>query len=65
MTDETTWRRSSRCSAGNCVEVEITLDRVRLRNSTSPEQMVDLTPDEWAAFVAGVRAGEFGPEEDA
>jgi Domain of unknown function (DUF397) len=32
---------------------------VRIRNSQQPEQMVEFTVDEWGAFLAGARAGEF------
>ena len=55
------WKKSSRSGAGNnCVEVA-DLDgghAVRdSKNPTSPALM--FTATEWAAFTAGVRAGEF------
>jgi hypothetical protein len=35
-------------------------DSVLVRDSKDPSAVVlAFTPDEWAAFVAGVRAGEF------
>lgn len=59
------WRRSSRCSAGNCVEVEtsMTTGLVMVRDSADPGRNLRFTPREWAEFVAGVRAGEFDVEE--
>jgi hypothetical protein len=32
---------------------------VRVRNSQRPDQTVEFTTDEWAAFMVGARAGEF------
>ena len=56
-----TWRRSSRCDTGSCVEVDLTPDRVRVRNSQAPDVVVEFDAEEWAAFVAGVEVGEFRP----
>ncbi len=58
----TTWIKSSWSYAnGNCVEVRALPDgRVEVRNSRIPDvQLPAFTPDEWAAFTAGVRGGEF------
>lgn len=32
---------------------------VVVRNSAAPDEVVAFTPEEWRAFVAGVRLGEF------
>jgi Domain of unknown function (DUF397) len=56
---KSTWRRSSACGHGNCVEVQFDQTMVRVRNSRRPEQMVEFTVDEWGAFMAGAGAGEF------
>lgn len=54
------WRRSSGCTLGDCVEVtELVSGVVAVRNSRTPETVVAFTRQEWAAFLAGVRAGEF------
>lgn len=55
------WFKSSFSSAGdNCVEVRFAEDGVAVRNSKSPlAGAVDFTYDEWSAFLAGVRNGEF------
>jgi hypothetical protein len=58
-----TWRKSSYSgsSGGNCVEVaQFPASAIAMRDSKDPDgpQLV-FTPDEWQAFVAGVKAGEF------
>lgn len=56
------WIRSSYCNLGNCVEVAHHGGRVEIRDSRRPDQSAWFTAADWAAFVAGVRAGEFdGP----
>ena len=53
------WRRSSRCADAACVEVAAASDRILLRGSEEPRVVVSLTPAEWTAFLAGVKAGDF------
>ena len=56
------WVKSSLSfSNGNCVEVAALSDGgVGVRNSRHPEeQVLQFTPDEWHAFIGGVRNGEF------
>jgi hypothetical protein len=54
------WRRSQRCDAGNCVEVAAIGADIAMRDSKDPDgAILHFTKDEWTAFVAGVRAGEF------
>jgi hypothetical protein len=57
------WRRSSLCGAhGSCVEVAHTPDgryAVRMGNAPASGPVLFFTQDEWDAFVAGVKAGEF------
>jgi len=58
----TVWTKSSLCFApGNCVEVS---DQpgggIGVRNSREPQgPVLTFTPAEWAAFLDGVRLGEF------
>jgi hypothetical protein len=47
------WRRSSRCTTGDCVEVAKLDDRVLVRNSADPDVVVTFTHREWAAFLDG------------
>ncbi|MGH3566679.1 MAG: DUF397 domain-containing protein [Pseudonocardia sp.] len=58
-----TWRKSSHSngSGGDCVEVaDLDGGRRAVRDSKDPTgPALIFTPAEWAAFTAGVRAGEF------
>lgn len=58
------FRISSYCNIGGCVEVGRAPDgSVVVRDSKDPERRQSLTfsRDEWVAFLAGARAGEFDP----
>ncbi len=52
---------SSYCSFGGCVEVGRTPDGTVLVRDTKDraQQALTFTHEEWVAFVAGVKAGEF------
>lgn len=53
------WRRSTRCESSGCVEVAFDA-AVLVRDSTDPDGgVLAFSPEQWAAFVAGVRDGEF------
>lgn len=57
-----TFRKSSFSGSGaaNCVEVAFGPQDVFVRDSKDPDgPVLKFTPDEWAAFIAGVSAGEF------
>lgn len=55
------WFESSRSSGdGACVEVAITSEGVAVRDTKDRDGGTQLyTPEEWRAFVAGVKDGEF------
>ena len=57
------WRKASYSSTngGACVEVAGNLaDIVAVRDSKDPDgPVLVFAPDEWRAFTAGVRAGQF------
>jgi hypothetical protein len=54
------WRKSSRSAKDNCVEVAFDDGRVLVRDSKNPHSPVLMfTAQEWTAFLAGVRDGEF------
>lgn len=58
---EVKWVKSSTCGAGTCVEVSRFRDTVLVRDSKVPSRApLVFTTEEWAAFVAGVKRGEFG-----
>ncbi|MCO8273363.1 DUF397 domain-containing protein [Actinoplanes sp. TRM 88003] len=59
LTAELEWRKTKRCTSGNCVEVALTGSHVLVRNSTSPDDVLSFTVEEWEAFVGGVKEGEF------
>lgn len=60
------WRKSTRSNnSGACVEVATNLrdtqDAVLVRDSKVPDgPVLTFTSREWAAFLGGVRDGEFG-----
>lgn len=57
-----TWRKSTRSlSADNCVEVaDLPGGGRAVRDSKNPTGgHLEFTASEWAAFAAGVKAGEF------
>jgi len=56
-----TWRKSSYSeSANSCVEVAVDGDDHLVRDSKDPDGLVlRFTREEWAAWLAGVKAGEF------
>jgi hypothetical protein len=53
--------RSSACDTATCVEVGHSPDTgyVYVRHSTEKDRFIVFLPDEWATFIAGVKAGEF------
>jgi hypothetical protein len=53
-------RTSSFCTTGSCVGVAIAAGEVVVVDTKAGEApALRFTPAEWAAFVAGVKAGEF------
>jgi Domain of unknown function (DUF397) len=56
------WRKSSRSASSECVEVQIGVCEVLVRNSNDRRGVVlSFSHDEWHAFLAGVVLGEFDP----
>jgi len=57
------WRKSSKCANSECVEVG--RDRseadgqILVRNSKVPDKVLGFDRDEWTAFLAGIKAGDF------
>jgi hypothetical protein len=53
-------RLSSFCSGGACIGVRVSDREVTIMDTKRPDsEPLRFTPDEWQAFVAGVKAGEF------
>jgi len=58
--DSLSWHRSRRCGDGACVEVAVFGDEVWVRDSKDPTgPVLRFSRAEWAAFLDGVRGGEF------
>jgi hypothetical protein len=54
------WRRSSHCADNTCVEVASLDGHVLVRDSKDRSgPVLEFSGREWAAFVRGVRDGEF------
>ncbi|MET8915859.1 DUF397 domain-containing protein [Streptomyces sp. NPDC004610] len=55
------WQKSSFSTdaEGDCLELATRGDAILLRESEDPESIVTTTPVKLAAFLAGVKAGEF------
>jgi hypothetical protein len=62
-TEQIDWRKSSFCDSSQCAEVEIRGQHVMIRRSDGQSAVLTFSPDEWAAFVAGVKAGEFDVDQ--
>jgi hypothetical protein len=61
-TDTAAWRKSPKSGgySDNCVEIAPIAGGVAVRDSKNPDGPALLyTRDEWAAFVGGVKDGEF------
>ena len=57
---EGSWRKSSASGNSGCVEVARTEGHVWVRDTKDrPGPVLRFTAQEWAAFVHGVRQGEF------
>ncbi len=55
------WRKSSKSgpNGGSCVEVRLLGGDVQVRDSKDPDgPILAFRPDEWRAFIAGVKDGE-------
>jgi Domain of unknown function (DUF397) len=54
------WRKSALSGGSNCVEMAVVEGRVLVRDSKDPlGPRLSFTPAEWAAFLAGVKSGDF------
>jgi hypothetical protein len=54
------WRKSSRSTHTNCVEIAVAADAVAARDSKNPHGAALVFPTaRWSAFVGGIREGRF------
>jgi len=55
-----TWRTSLSCESGACVQVAATERTILIGSTRQPGgPVLEYTPDEWHAFVAGIKNGDF------
>jgi hypothetical protein len=58
--DHLTWRKSSRCANGACLEFAHRAETTYVRDSREPAgPRLDFTLDAWNGFVGAVKAGSF------
>jgi len=53
------FKSASMCGIGACAEAAVSSDKVLMRQSENPDVVISLSSEEWSAFIAGVKAGEF------
>lgn len=54
------WRTSATCATQDCVAVAMSGDTVYVRRAEAPAGLtLEFTTEEWRAFLAGVRLGQF------
>lgn len=54
-----TWRKSSFCQGGECVEVGALDGMVLVRDSKEPEHVLTYSGEEFRAFALAIKAGEY------
>ncbi|MEJ8652723.1 MULTISPECIES: DUF397 domain-containing protein [Streptomyces] len=61
MSAEIQWQKSSFSGGGGeqCVEIAELAGQILMRESDDPELVATTSRDKFAAFIAGVKAGEF------
>jgi hypothetical protein len=55
-----TWHTALSCESGACVQVAVDNHSILIGNSQRPDgPVLEYTPDEWHAFVGGIKKGDF------
>lgn len=58
--EEPAWYMAERCESGACVQIGTLGESILIRSTIDPDgHWVALSRDEWQAFVAGVKGGDF------
>lgn len=60
--NDLTYRKSTFSDRGpseRCVEVAIMKEKIMVRNTRDKSVALEFTPDEWDAFIKGVKQSEF------
>jgi hypothetical protein len=59
-TQPPSWQRSRYCESNTCVEAAVIGSDIAVRDSKDPGgPILRFSHDEWTAFIAGVRDGDF------
>jgi hypothetical protein len=54
------WRVARKCDGGSCIRVASSADMIVIGDSKNPDGLLlSYSRSEWAAFVEGVRQGDF------
>jgi hypothetical protein len=53
------WKRASKCSTSECVEVSRRGTDVLMRSSLDASVVLRWSADDWQVFIDGIRGGEF------
>lgn len=54
------WKKSTRSGGNGCVEVNVALPDVGVRDSKDPHSpVISFAPQSWRTFVEQVRAGQY------
>jgi len=54
------WRKSLACNGGECLEVAYWEDRALIRNSGTPDVVLDVPRSQWMAFITHVQVSTHG-----
>jgi hypothetical protein len=64
LSHDISWRTSSFCASGECVEVTENDGMIGIRSSAAPQLVVWLTVNDWRSFTADVKRGAFNDLAD-
>jgi hypothetical protein len=54
------WRKARKCDGGACVEIAKLGETIMVRNSTTPDEIISTSRDQWLHFLVWVREDSFG-----
>jgi hypothetical protein len=54
------WRKARKCDGGACVEIAKLGETIMVRNSTTPDEIISTSRNQWLHFLVWVREDSFG-----